>query len=82
MPASESTRLLERYPLLRELAPARFSELFDQTTVMRLPAGTVIFDENQPCQGFPLLLSGSVVFLVCIFIGAYAAAWFVRREWL
>ncbi|GAB5605686.1 Crp/Fnr family transcriptional regulator [Sideroxyarcus sp. TK5] len=60
MPASESTRLLERYPLLRELAPARFSELFDQTTVMRLPAGTVIFDENQPCQGFPLLLSGSV----------------------
>jgi CRP/FNR family transcriptional regulator len=60
MPASEISRLLERYPLLRELAPARFAGLFDHTTVMRLPAGTVIFDENQPCQGFPLLLSGSV----------------------
>jgi CRP/FNR family transcriptional regulator len=60
MPASENVRLLERYPLLRELAPARFSELFEHSSLMRLPAGTVIFDENQPCQGFPLLLSGSV----------------------
>ena len=60
MPASEISRLLERYPLLRELAPARFSELFERSSLMRLPAGTVIFDENQPCQGFPLLLSGSV----------------------
>jgi CRP/FNR family transcriptional regulator len=25
-----------------------------------LPAGAVVFDEDQPCQGFPLLLSGSV----------------------
>jgi len=24
------------------------------------PAGTILFDENQPCQGFPLLLSGSL----------------------
>ncbi len=60
MAANENSRLLERYPLLRELAPARFSELFDHATVMRLPANTVIFDENQPCQGFPLLLAGSV----------------------
>jgi CRP/FNR family transcriptional regulator len=60
MPANDKQRLLERYPLLRELAPARFEELFEHTTVMRLPAGTVLFDENQPCQGFPLVLSGSV----------------------
>lgn len=60
MSASENQRLLERYPLLGELAPARFSEMFDHAAVLRLPAGTVIFDENQPCQGFPLLLSGSV----------------------
>jgi CRP/FNR family transcriptional regulator len=60
MPANDSKRLLERYPLLGELAPARFAELFDHSTLMRLPSGTVIFDENQPCQGFPLLLSGSV----------------------
>lgn len=60
MPAAEGNRLLERYPLLRELAPARFSELLDHAAVMRIPAGTVIFDENQPCQGFPLILGGSV----------------------
>jgi CRP/FNR family transcriptional regulator len=60
MPTSGENRLLERYPLLRELAPARFSELFDHATVTRIPAGTVIFDENQPCQGFPLILGGSV----------------------
>jgi CRP/FNR family transcriptional regulator, anaerobic regulatory protein len=28
--------------------------------VMHLPAGAVLFDENQPCQGFPLLLSGNI----------------------
>lgn len=60
MPVGDKKRLIERYPLLGELAAARFAELFDQASVMRLPAGTVIFDENQPCQGFPLLLSGSV----------------------
>ena len=27
------------------------------------------------------LLTGSLVFLVCIFAGGYAAAWFVRRQW-
>jgi hypothetical protein len=28
-----------------------------------------------------LLLSGSAVFLVCVFAGGFAAAWFVRRQW-
>jgi CRP/FNR family transcriptional regulator len=62
MPTRAETRssLLERYPLLRELAPDRFSELFAQAGVMRLPTGGMVFDENQPCQGFPLLLSGCV----------------------
>ncbi len=60
MSVSENTRLLERYPQLGELAPERFSALFEHLNLMRLPAGTVLFDENQPCQGFPLVLSGSV----------------------
>ena len=29
-------------------------------TGMQLPEGTVVFNESQPCQGFPLLLSGSI----------------------
>lgn len=28
--------------------------------VARVPAGTVIFDERQPCQGFPFVLEGSI----------------------
>jgi len=29
-----------------------------------------------------MLFTGSVLFLVFMFIGAYVAAFFVRREWL
>jgi CRP-like cAMP-binding protein len=28
--------------------------------VLRVPAGTVLFDAHQPCRGFPLLLEGAV----------------------
>ena len=28
--------------------------------MLHLPAGTVVFDEDQPCQGFPLLLAGNI----------------------
>jgi len=53
-------RLLQQYPMLRELPAADQAELLAAASVMHLPAGTVMFDENQPCQGFPLLLSGNI----------------------
>ena len=53
-------RLLQQYPMLRELPAAELDRILSASSAMQLPAGTVIFDENQPCQGFPLLLSGSV----------------------
>lgn len=37
---------------------------------------------GQALSGTALLFTGSFVFLVCMFIGAYGAAFFVRREWL
>ena len=37
---------------------------------------------GQGLTGAALLLTGSLVFLACIFIGGYAVAYFVRREWL
>jgi len=52
--------LLQHYPMLRELPTTQLENLLTNATAMRLPAGTVVFDENQPCQGFPLLLSGSI----------------------
>jgi hypothetical protein len=36
---------------------------------------------GQALTGSALLLSGSLVFLLCVFAGGYAAAWFVRRQW-
>jgi CRP/FNR family transcriptional regulator len=54
------TRLLQLYPMLNELSGSDMAELAKSANVMQLAAGTVVFDENQPCQGFPLLLSGSI----------------------
>jgi CRP/FNR family transcriptional regulator len=49
-------RLLESYPILQGTP----DHLLDQVRLMAIPAHTVVFDENQPCQGFPLVLSGGV----------------------
>ena len=36
---------------------------------------------GQALTGGAMLLTGSLVFMACIFIGGYAAARFVRRQW-
>lgn len=36
---------------------------------------------GQALSGGALLLTGSLVFLVCIFAGGYAVAYFFRRQW-
>jgi len=36
---------------------------------------------GQALSGSAILLSGSLVFFLCVFAGGYAAAWFVRRQW-
>lgn len=58
--AAIQTRLLTAYPMLAGLPAALQESLLTGAQLMRLPSGTVVFDENQPCQGFPLLLSGNV----------------------
>lgn len=52
--------LLERFPVFRELAPARLERVLAESTLLRVPAGGVLFDARQPCRGFPLVLEGSV----------------------
>jgi CRP/FNR family transcriptional regulator len=42
------------------LATLDLAALLADTAVMQLPVGTLVFDENQPCQGFPLILTGSI----------------------
>lgn len=58
--AALSPELLALYPVLAELPAAAAAALAAHFQRMSVPAGQVIFDEHQPCMGFPFLLSGSV----------------------
>lgn len=53
-------KILDLYPALAGLPGDRLSALLQPKAVMQVPAGTRIFAEHQPCQGFPLLLEGSI----------------------
>ena len=48
------------YPVLDELPPALVQRVAEQVRSVDVPAGTVVFDENAPCQGFPLVTSGGL----------------------
>jgi CRP/FNR family transcriptional regulator, anaerobic regulatory protein len=54
------SRILQLYPMLHELPDVEMDAMSNTASLLQLAAGTVVFDENQPCQGFPLLLSGSL----------------------
>ena len=54
------SQLLQLYPMLGTLPAAQREGLLANASTLRAPVGTVMFDENQQCQGFPLLLSGSI----------------------
>ena len=49
----------ELYPALAQVQPS-LVELQPAVTPMQVAAGTVLFSENTPCQGFPLVLDGEV----------------------
>ena len=55
------TELLAAYPVLTRLPPAEVDTVLDSHAQhVSAPVGAVLFDEGGPCQGFPMLLSGSV----------------------
>jgi CRP/FNR family transcriptional regulator len=58
-PAAARTLVLERFPALAGLPEATLDALL-RSPVRRIPAGSVLFQANQPCAGFPLVLEGSV----------------------
>jgi CRP/FNR family transcriptional regulator, anaerobic regulatory protein len=54
-------RLLALYPAIGQLPAAlRDAVLAHPVPFIEAPAGTLLFDEGKPCQGFPLVLSGCV----------------------
>jgi CRP/FNR family transcriptional regulator len=62
LPIAPSHRqtLISLYPALTGLSAERLEALLRPAAVMQLPAGAQVFAEHQPCQGFPLLLEGSI----------------------
>lgn len=54
-------RLAAAYPAIGALPPALVDEVLATHAVsLTVPAGTPLFDEGAPCQGFPLVLAGEV----------------------
>ncbi len=53
-------RLFELYPALTEVAAETRATALAQAQILAVPAGTLLFDERQPCQGFPFMLAGAV----------------------
>lgn len=53
-------KLLELYPAFRSLPAARMDEVLGEAVIRTAPAGTVMFDESNPCQAFPMLIEGAI----------------------
>ena len=50
---------LQLYPALAHVRPG-WAELLAAHPPLRVPAGTTLFTEHAPCQGFPLVLEGEI----------------------
>jgi len=53
------THPTDLYPALAQVQPS-LVDLGNTIGPMTVPVGTVLFNENAPCQGFPLVLTGEV----------------------
>ncbi|MBS1190371.1 MAG: cAMP-binding protein [Rhodocyclaceae bacterium] len=56
----DRTALLALYPVLAGLPPRLLDAALQPGAVLEVPAGAQLFAEGQACEGFPLLLSGSI----------------------
>jgi len=54
------SQVLKLYPVLGKIPPAAANQALARARSLSLAAGAVVFDERHACQGFPMLLSGSI----------------------
>ena len=52
--------LQAQYPVLAELPPGLREQIVAAAQAVTVPAGATLFDERQPCQGFPFVLAGAI----------------------
>ncbi len=55
-----SAQLEALYPVLKALPDAARQRLAGDAQLIRLPAGSQVFDEHQACPGFPFVLKGGI----------------------
>ncbi|MBX3651576.1 MAG: Crp/Fnr family transcriptional regulator [Burkholderiales bacterium] len=53
-------QVLENFPALAGLPDRRLDSLLAAAQLVQVPVNTVLFDAQEPCRGFPLLLTGAV----------------------
>ena len=53
-------KVLQLYPAFCSMDAAELDRVFGETMLRSVPAGTVMFDETNPCQAFPLLIEGAI----------------------
>jgi CRP/FNR family transcriptional regulator len=53
-------RLTSHYPLLKELSTGLQQRIHTSVQIVEVPSGTELFDEQQPCQGFPFIIEGAI----------------------
>ena len=52
--------LQAQYPVLAELPPGLREQIVAAAQAVTVPSGATLFDERQPCQGFPFVLAGAI----------------------
>ena len=48
------------YPVLARLPAGLLRRICDTLQTLSVPSGTTVFDEHQPCRGFPFVLEGAI----------------------
>lgn len=61
----DAMQLAERYPMIARLPAAAQRRLLDCARFLRVPAGALLFDDRQACEGFPFVIEGSVRVVKC-----------------
>ena len=55
-----NAELISLYPVLAALPAGLQQRVGAAAQIVTIPAGAVLFDEKQPCQGFPFILEGAI----------------------
>ena len=57
---AKTEALLALYPVLARLPAGLLQRVCDTMQTLSIPSGTAVFDEHQPCRGFPFVLDGAI----------------------